>query len=220
MIWKTLVVAVEHFLNYLRIRDRVKFRVLPMRDLVNTNMRILDVGSGSGSWADYLEHRPRRHTVIVDVCDVEDYSLTHSRTYKKATMFSSPHLPFPNGRFDLVMFMFCLHHAADPKQQRDLLSEGIRVLRPGGHILIVEDLKRSEADNDMMALHGRPDNFHSMREWKTILQGLDTSPVRDGLIPRWYNGYFTFISSYQPEQGWLIQCKRDEMNSVTMDMTC
>jgi ArsR family transcriptional regulator len=64
-------------------------------------------------------------------------------------------LPMPDGRFDLVVMQMVLHHAEDPNA---CLAESVRVLRPGGRLIVV-DLVRHEDAAAMRRLGHRHPGF-------------------------------------------------------------
>ena len=99
--------------------------------------RALDVGTGAGAFALALAPLVRE---VVGV-DVVPELLAEAR--KRATENSefveadAEHLPFRPGEFDVVCTARTLHHVPRPEL---VLAEMTRVLRPGGTMLVVDQL--------------------------------------------------------------------------------
>ncbi|MBV9880315.1 MAG: class I SAM-dependent methyltransferase, partial [Gemmatirosa sp.] len=62
----------------------------------------------------------------LDAASRPDVQVRHADMY---------HLPFPPRSFDLVVFHQVLHYADDPAAA---VAEAVRVLRPGGRVLVVD----------------------------------------------------------------------------------
>lgn len=99
--------------------------------------RVLDVGTGAGALA--LALAP--HVAEVVGVDVEPELLARARerapanaTFEEADAAS---LPFPDASFDLVGTQKTLHHVHRPELA---VAELARVTRPGGRILVVDQL--------------------------------------------------------------------------------
>jgi ubiquinone/menaquinone biosynthesis C-methylase UbiE len=95
--------------------------------------RVLDLGCGDGSDADWFAHRAQS-TVGIDLHEHPRWpSLARPRLRFQSA--DAQALPFPDGAFDLVFMKDVLHHAQDPAK---VLDETARVRAPGGRIYIVE----------------------------------------------------------------------------------
>jgi SAM-dependent methyltransferase len=78
------------------------------------------------------------------------------------------HLPFPDSAFDLVVLWQVLEHLFGPTEKQVVLAEAIRVLRPGGHILIETPNQLfpfDYHDNKLPLVHWI--GTRSLREWCT-----------------------------------------------------
>jgi ubiquinone/menaquinone biosynthesis C-methylase UbiE len=95
---------------------------------VSQNMSVLDIGCGEGWVADELVTRGLREVATVDVVDVR-----RARRHSFA-LYDGVHLPFPDGRFDVAMLNFVLHHVPDERKVA-LLGEALRVARDTVFIL-------------------------------------------------------------------------------------
>jgi SAM-dependent methyltransferase len=97
--------------------------------------RLLEIGCGEGA---NLVHLRRRHAGI-DLFAV-DFSPAKLRFARAATAAhvanaDAGRLPFRSGTFDAVLVRDLLHHVSN---RRAVISEALRVLRPGGSITVIE----------------------------------------------------------------------------------
>ncbi len=136
-----------------------------------TGGALLDAGGGTGRVSASLRGLVDR-VVVSDLSPqmLRQASTKHGLTPVRAHAES---LPFPSASFDRVLVVDALHHFCD---QRDAITDLLRVLRPGGRLVIEEpDLRRfavklvavaeklalmrsrfytPEAIRDMIATHG------------------------------------------------------------------
>ncbi len=110
---------------------------------VDRGDRVLDVGCGTGTLAFVLASRvgPQGAVSGVDASpEMIAAAQAKGRGKKAAPAFQvapAQDLPFPDGSFDEVATSLMIHHL--PEEQRlDAVREMIRVLRPGGRLIIVE----------------------------------------------------------------------------------
>jgi ubiquinone/menaquinone biosynthesis C-methylase UbiE len=99
--------------------------------------RVLDIGTGAGAFALALAPHVRE---VVGV-DIVPELLAEARKRAPANVelleADATKLPFPSGSFDLVATARTLHHVARPEV---VVAEADRVLRPGGTLLVVDQL--------------------------------------------------------------------------------
>jgi len=93
---------------------------------------ILDVGCGTG-WSTLMFHRAghRAHGVDLHQNGLEAWQEFSELPY---TLADAQSLPFPDESFDVVSMYQMLEHVPNPKLA---LEEAIRVLRPGGRLVVV-----------------------------------------------------------------------------------
>ncbi|MBU0473128.1 MAG: class I SAM-dependent methyltransferase [Bacteroidetes bacterium] len=94
---------------------------------------LLDIGSGDGKIAKHFS------TQGLDVTLTDVYKHPSIDSLNMEFNFHQPNeiLPFKEGKFDNVLLITVLHHCEDPSFT---LKEAIRVLKPGGVILIIESV--------------------------------------------------------------------------------
>ncbi len=101
---------------------------------------ILDVGIGTGALccglAEVVSPRARFHGVDIapNMLAKADATLTRIDIEAQLQSADAGHLPYPDASFDLVMSAHLLEHCLDP---HGALMEMLRVLKPGGLLLIV-----------------------------------------------------------------------------------
>ena len=105
-------------------------------------MQILDVGAGRGWAAKQFAVRGCR-VVAIDVADDDQVGLGRSRALMEeagvlfdAVVGDSERLPFADGSFDVVFCAAALHHTTNLDRLMDNIA---RVLRPGGHLVAVNE---------------------------------------------------------------------------------
>jgi ubiquinone/menaquinone biosynthesis C-methylase UbiE len=84
--------------------------------------------------------------------------------------FDGTHFPVADESFDGVLFCYVLHHAQDLGA---ILSEVRRVLRPGGLMVVYEDIPELWWDRFVCSIHNRqwrartgPCTFRLKEEWR------------------------------------------------------
>jgi SAM-dependent methyltransferase len=117
---------------------------LTMTEFLPRRARVLDVGCGNGFISHHL-NALGRSVVGVDLADTTEAPIAYAR-------FDGRTLPFEDMAFDAVCFSFVLHHA---RNFTGLLREAMRVLRPGGRILVYEDIPERWHDRALCLWHER-----------------------------------------------------------------
>lgn len=97
---------------------------------------VLDVGCGTGRWLRRYSQRGLR-PVGVDATEGMLQRAAASGLKCSLVVGLAQSLPFDDGAFDLVSAVTVIQHIP-PTCQTDALKEMARVLRPGGHLLLLE----------------------------------------------------------------------------------
>jgi SAM-dependent methyltransferase len=115
--------------------------------------RLLDVGGGTGNYADALRHEGWQPLV----CDRSPDMLARAAGKGLETVVADAQsLPFEDASFDAVICVCMLHHVDD---QAKALAEQRRVLRPGGRGALMAFARENIADAWYL------DYFPSTRAW-------------------------------------------------------
>jgi ubiquinone/menaquinone biosynthesis C-methylase UbiE len=121
--------------------EGAEIEVQSIRDLVTlTGQRVLEVGCGSGRLSAGLAPAAQ---IFIGV-DPDAAAIAQAARTVPAAIFQTgtgEALPFADATFDVVLFTLSLHHQS-PAQA---LREAARVLRPAGHVLVIEPVATSAA---------------------------------------------------------------------------
>jgi SAM-dependent methyltransferase len=126
--------------------DHEFFTLAKARELLRTAARrlgdprrisMLDIGCGPGETDRILDGRVARLAGIdTSAAMVEAARKRNPWAEYRVTEAGAP-FPFPDGSFDLA-FAICVLHHVEPPQRPALISEAVRVTRPGGALVIFE----------------------------------------------------------------------------------
>lgn len=98
----------------------------------------LDVGCGFGHWGRAIYPLLKDDATLIGI-DREEKWINAAKDLAKGNLkyqqAEAEKIPFPDNHFDLVTCQTVLIHVKDPKQ---VISEMLRVLKPGGKLLLVE----------------------------------------------------------------------------------
>ena len=148
----------------------------------------LDVATGGGHTALFLARQGWK----VTAGDISNRMLENARQLCaeagfeiETRLFPAEAFPFANGSFDLVTVRVAPHHFSSPDR---FVSETARVLKPGGHFLLIDG---TVPDNDPESeewlhkiekwrdpSHGRLLSRHS---WESLAQGAGLRVIRSEL---------------------------------------
>ena len=115
-----------------RLAEQVRDFVQPRGD-----ERALDVGTGAGALAFALAPLVRQVVGLDPVPELLELARARSLPNTEFVEGDGTALPFPDASFDLAGTHRTLHHVAQPER---IVAELARVTRPGGHVLVVDQL--------------------------------------------------------------------------------
>lgn len=120
--------------------------------------RTLDLGCGPGAFSDLFEGQDYVGA------DINRRYIEHARRHCHGTFVvaDATRVELPDDRFDQVLIFGLLHHLSDA-DARKVLSEVRRVLSPGGHALIIEDIPAVSRLNLIGRLLHAVENGHFIR---------------------------------------------------------
>lgn len=151
---------------------RANLGALWSRCVLSSNPQVLDVGCGTGA---NLEELARDAIPAgVDV-SMEAIRLCRRRRQSRTVVGSAVALPFPDGRFDVVVSCDVLCHKSIP-DKGVVLHEARRVLRPGGVLLL--NLPAYQWLYSSHDVHVHTDHRFTRREVTALLKSCGFVPIR------------------------------------------
>jgi ubiquinone/menaquinone biosynthesis C-methylase UbiE len=99
--------------------------------------RVLDVGAGAGAFAFAVAPRVREVVAIEIDEDLAAQARADAPANVEVLVGDGEHLPFERASFDVAATLRTLHHTPRPEL---VVAELARVTRPGGTILVVDQL--------------------------------------------------------------------------------
>ena len=99
--------------------------------------RVLDVGCGAGALAYAVAPRVREVVAVDSDPAMVEVARAQAPVNVRVQLGDGERLPFGPGEFDVVATLRTLHHTEHPDL---LVSELVRVTRPGGTVLVVDQL--------------------------------------------------------------------------------
>jgi ubiquinone/menaquinone biosynthesis C-methylase UbiE len=108
---------------------------------VEPGERMLEIGPGPGAATDWLRHRVTALSAIeIDPVAAAQLRARFAGTNVEVVTGDATRLPWPDGSFDTVTTHTMLHHVPARHGQDQVLSEALRMLRPGGALLASDSL--------------------------------------------------------------------------------
>ena len=143
---------------------------------VPMNGQALDVGCGAGHLSFALAPRVAR-VVSLDpspqmLTTVQQAALARGLRHIETIQSRAESLPFPDASFELVCSRYSAHHWTQLEQA---LKEMRRVLKPGGHLLLIDVQGEEDAlvDSHLQAIELLRDRSHvrnrAVSQWRALL---------------------------------------------------
>lgn len=126
-------------------------------------LKLLDIGCGTGRFLDFVKQTWPR--LQVHGLDMSEAYVRHARRHlsgRVRTSFSvgkAEAMPMPDDSQDAVTAIF-LFHELPPKVRHSALRECVRVLRPGGRLVLVDSLQHGDQPDYEGLLELFPQNYH------------------------------------------------------------
>lgn len=133
--------------------------------------RVLDVGCGTGVLAGRLAESGCRVTGV-DPSQGMLNVMAEARPAVEGVRGEGRDLPFEDETFDVAITVAALHHVADPAAVRATLMEMVRVIRPGGSIVVWDHNPRNPYWKHLMARVPQDDGSERLVPEEEIVGGL------------------------------------------------
>ncbi len=147
------------FFRSLLESDFTAIRGLIRRELrLGEKLSCLDLACGPGAFADLFDGDD-----YVGV-DLNPRYIDHARKTRKGTFIvgDARKVELPDARFDQILIFGLLHHLPDD-DARGVLAESRRMLKPGGRLLVIEDIPAQSRLNLIGHLLHNIENGHHIR---------------------------------------------------------
>lgn len=113
--------------------------------------QVLDVGTGPGHFLEVLIENLQdfEHITAIDPVEPDEDSPVHHHERVSFRQMDATRLDFADASFDTVGIAFALHHLPDVEAA---LSEMYRVLKPDGHLIIIEQFRDEATPTQQTAI--------------------------------------------------------------------
>ena len=158
-----------------------------MKQDQSATSRLCDIGAADGAVTAYVVEafKMTAHAYDIMLPEKNIFSMEEQRAKTPIRLFDGEHIPEQDDACDLTLFSYVLHHAAASTFK--LLQEAKRVTRPGGFVLVADDMAITDdmARAQRNAQHDPHGIFRSEEEWRALLpamglQVVDYSPMWPG----------------------------------------
>jgi demethylmenaquinone methyltransferase/2-methoxy-6-polyprenyl-1,4-benzoquinol methylase/phosphoethanolamine N-methyltransferase len=162
---------------------------------IHPGENILEVGCGTGTLT--LAARQKAGTagqivgidVASDMLEAARQKAARARLDVQFQPGRIEAIPFPDETFDLVLSSLMLHHVHGDAAKQDGMREIMRVLKPGGRVLIVDMAppKNSHLRGLASLIVGHGMLAHGVAEYRSLLEtagfeGIATGPTRSSFL--------------------------------------
>jgi len=126
-------------------------------------LKLLDVACGTGRFIDFVKQAwPKLPVLGLDLSEAyvnEARSHLQHRTRTRFAVANAEAIPVADSSQDAVTCIFTFHELP-PKVRRTVIGECARVLKPGGRLVLLDSLQRSDRPDYLGLLELFPQNFH------------------------------------------------------------
>lgn len=117
--------------------------------------RVLDAATGNGGFIHFLLDGLQDYTEIIGIDANERYAAAFTQVFKETPnirfeMMDALNPGYPAESFDTVCLSNSLHHFDDP---RAVLGQIMRMLRPGGHLILAEMYRDGQTETQLTHVH-------------------------------------------------------------------
>jgi SAM-dependent methyltransferase len=211
-LYKSLMLKLPYLLTFDDMRRRYD---LPIEG------RVLELGGGYGWLSAYMKCAFPDITMVYSDVSVEAVKKSHQyeelfgSTIDEKWVTSAEDTPFPNGSCDTVVFFASFHHVQDPDAA---LRECARILKPGGHLLLLLEPACPAFMKPLYDRHVHRDlieeKHYTLGEYKRLLAGVGLTfqrhNYRSPLNRRSKNGtlYYAGLSMMPAFLLWAFPCSQ------------
>jgi ubiquinone/menaquinone biosynthesis C-methylase UbiE len=126
-------------------------------------LRLLDIGCGTGRFLDLVKQVwPRLPSLGLDLSEPYiRHAKRHLSRWSRINLLvgNAESIPAPDASFDVATSIFTFHELP-PEVRRTVFGECARVLKPGGHLVLVDSLQRGDEPDYEGLLDLFPQNYH------------------------------------------------------------
>lgn len=152
--------------------------------LVSSNLRMLDIGTGTGFWIDYFLAKGIKSITAVDIAPAavkflkEKYCSLETMNFVCADAGGDEFSEGVRPMFGLVIAMDVLYHIIENEKFCATIRNIARVLEPGGYLFLTDILSSSkEAMSPQQHVHWRPLTVYKRELEKNSLDIVYLAPV-------------------------------------------